>query len=141
VTQYVVDCSVAIKWLVPEIHWEAAQVLRSPDNRLLAPDHFRVEVANVLWKKARSGELTPAEATARAVAVAEMAVETVALASLIEPAFAISLRNDRSVYDALYVALALREGCQFVTADRRLYNSLSPAYPGAMTWIEDLLSG
>jgi len=33
------------------------------------------------------------------------------------------------VYDCLYVALAEREGCELVTADVRLINSLQPSYP------------
>jgi predicted nucleic acid-binding protein len=44
----------------------------------------------------------------------------------------------RSVYDALYVALALQEGCQLVTADGRLYNALRPVLPDTMLWVGDL---
>ncbi len=50
----------------------------------------------------------------------------------------LALDHDRSVYDALYVALAVDEGCQLVTADRRLYNALAPHLPETMLWIEDV---
>jgi predicted nucleic acid-binding protein len=33
------------------------------------------------------------------------------------------------VYDCLYVALAQREGCEFLTADDRLIRVLQPSYP------------
>ncbi len=45
---------------------------------------------------------------------------------------------DRSIYDSLYVALALRERCKLVTADRRLYNALSLAFSDTMLWVEDI---
>lgn len=41
----------------------------------------------------------------------------------------------RTVYDCLYLALAVREGCQMVTADERLYNRLqgTPLAPHIVT--------
>ena len=33
------------------------------------------------------------------------------------------------VYDCLYVALAEREGCDFITADDRLVRALGPTFP------------
>lgn len=58
-------------------------------------------------------------------------------ATLVGAALEIALAFDRSVYDSLYVALALRDDCQLVTADRRLYNALAPALSETMLWIED----
>ena len=43
-----------------------------------------------------------------------------------------------SVYDCLYAALALREQCQVVTADRPFYDALRVPFPSTMLWIEDL---
>lgn len=34
-----------------------------------------------------------------------------------------------SLDDALYVALAEREGCELITADDRLVRALQPSYP------------
>jgi predicted nucleic acid-binding protein len=33
------------------------------------------------------------------------------------------------IYDCLYVALAEREGCDFVTADQKLVANLQPHFP------------
>jgi predicted nucleic acid-binding protein len=33
-------------------------------------------------------------------------------------------RAGRTVYDSLYIALSMHEGCRFVTADERLVNGL-----------------
>ena len=40
----------------------------------------------------------------------------------------------RDAYDSLYLALALREGCPFVTADQKLVNALAGTVPG-VTWL------
>jgi predicted nucleic acid-binding protein len=44
-------------------------------------------------------------------------------------ALGIASQASIGVYDCLYVALAEREGCELVTADARLINSLQPTYP------------
>ncbi len=44
-------------------------------------------------------------------------------------ALSIATRARIGVYDGLYVALAEREGCELVTADPRLLNTLQPTYP------------
>jgi predicted nucleic acid-binding protein len=54
-----VDASIAIKWLVPEIHSDAALRLLEENNRLTAPDLIFSEIGNVLLKKPRSGEIEP----------------------------------------------------------------------------------
>jgi len=53
-------------------------------------------------------------------------------------AFAVALEHGRSFYDALYVALALQEGCRLVTADERLVNALRPSFGDTMLWLGDL---
>jgi predicted nucleic acid-binding protein len=37
--------------------------------------------------------------------------------------------HERSVYDCLYVALALEEDCEFVTADQSLIRALGGTFP------------
>ena len=48
---------------------------------------------------------------------------------LMRRAFEISSHLRIGIYDCLYVALAEREGCEFVTADNRLVNNLQPTFP------------
>jgi predicted nucleic acid-binding protein len=54
----VVDASVAVKWFLPEIHWEAAWRLRDSQIALQVPAFFELEFGNVLCKKVRRGELS-----------------------------------------------------------------------------------
>ncbi len=57
----VVDASIAIKWVVEEEGTPQALALRK-SARLIAPDLLVAECANILWKKARRGELSSEEA-------------------------------------------------------------------------------
>ena len=47
--KWVVDASVAAKWLVPEADSPLAEALLDDD--LLAPDLLFAEVGNILWNK------------------------------------------------------------------------------------------
>ena len=132
----VVDASVMVKWLVPEEYSAQARRVRHTGAELLAPLHFRAEVANALWKKVGKQILSADEA--RRLLTVQLPVTQFAIPPLLPVAFDIALRYERTVYDALYVALALRERCQLVTADKKLRNSLARAFPGIILWVEDI---
>jgi predicted nucleic acid-binding protein len=44
---------------------------------------------------------------------------------LLESALEIAIETGRSVYDSLYLALAVAHKCPMITADKRLVNALS----------------
>jgi predicted nucleic acid-binding protein len=140
VNHLVPDSSVAVKWFVPEIHVEAANRLRSLELDFVVPGHFHLEIVSALLKKVRSAdnELTGEEATRIVPAVDAIPVEIRPIEPLLPEAFGLALRYGRSVYDALYVVLALRERCQFVTADRKLYDATVGAFPDTLLWVEDI---
>ena len=122
----VVDTSVAIKWYIPEPGTERALQLLNPESRLIAPDLLVAEFGDVLWKKVRRGELSPAEAREIAEALVQACPVTLR-PSLPYSASAldIAIRFGRSVYDALYVSVAVAEGGLYVTADERLVDALT----------------
>jgi predicted nucleic acid-binding protein len=124
-SKLVVDASVAAKWLVTEALSDKAIALLGRSDDLISPDLLLPEVGNILWKKARSGDLTPAMASERFRALQSMGLTLVPSAATADRALAIALETQRTVYDALYLALAEAEGCRFVTADERLVNALS----------------
>jgi predicted nucleic acid-binding protein len=122
----VVDTSVAVKWYLPEPGGEYAVALREAGSDLVAPDLLVGEFGNVLWKKVRRGELDGAEA--REIGDAFVQACPVSLRpSLPYSALALdlALRFDRSVYDALFLAVAVAHECSYVTADERLVNALA----------------
>ncbi|MBE9167707.1 type II toxin-antitoxin system VapC family toxin [Pleurocapsales cyanobacterium LEGE 06147] len=61
-SKFVVDANVAIKWILPEIHSEAALRLRKNNYELIIPDFFFPEIGNIFWKRVRRGEMTLEEA-------------------------------------------------------------------------------
>lgn len=139
-SRYVVDASVATKWFVPEIHTPAALRLLHEPHELLAPDLLFPEIGNTLWKKIRLGELDRDEArqVLRALRVLPLTIQP--SAALLEPALEIAIGLSRSLYDSLYVALALQQQCRMVTADRRLHQHLRGGpFAFHVQWVEDAL--
>jgi predicted nucleic acid-binding protein len=121
---YVVDSSVAIKWYVPEKHSEAAAGLLDDGHALCAPDLLPAEFGNVLWKKHRRGELTGEEVRTIVRALPLVPLHVYSSLELLEGAIEVALQTTRSVYDSVYVALALALGGTLITADARLVNAL-----------------
>jgi predicted nucleic acid-binding protein len=114
----VVDASVALKWVVEEDGSEAAAALGA--YALTAPTLLLEECANALWVKQRRAELTPAEAMERMRALREAPVDLVPSTGLLDQALALAIELAQTVYDCLYLSLAIRLDARLVTADRRL---------------------
>lgn len=135
-SDFVLDASVAVKWCLPGNHepfTEQAEVLLERysrgEIRFLVPDLFWAECANTLWKAVRAARLPAAEASAALNAVIQLGIPSVPCVELAEKALEISLRHERSFYDSLYVALAVRSSAQMITADERLANALAARLP------------
>ncbi|UCC83119.1 MAG: type II toxin-antitoxin system VapC family toxin [Gemmatimonadota bacterium] len=123
-TLYVVDSSVAVKWYVPEAHSDSAASLLDESNELVAPDLLAAEFGNALWKKCRRGELSDSEVRSIVEAFQAVPLQIYSSLTLLEAAVEIALRTARTVYDCLYVALALAFNSTLVTADSRLLEGL-----------------
>ncbi|MGE0461277.1 MAG: type II toxin-antitoxin system VapC family toxin [Vicinamibacterales bacterium] len=123
----VVDASVVIKWFLPEVHGEAARRLLAAPHQYLAPDLLFPEVGNVIWKKIRRGELTPRDGQRLAADLATVAVEAVASRVLLSDAVALAVATGLTVYDATYLALAVRLDTVLVTADERFGRAVAAA--------------
>ena len=138
-SRFVVDANVAIKWFLPEVHSEVAQRLMEGDNTLLVPDLLFSECGNILWKRVRSAEITEDEAQETLQALGGLPLEAHPSWPLVLLALEIACRTDRSVYDSLYLALAVHEEAVLVTADEKFYNALSAsALAEHLIWIEDI---
>ncbi len=119
---WVVDASVAVKWLVQEEGSEAAAALRGDE--LHAPDWILVECANVLWAKARRRELTWDEAEAGLDLLREAPLVLASGRELVGEALALARELAHPIYDCLYLALALGLDAPLVTADRRFVTAV-----------------
>lgn len=136
---YVVDASVGVKWFIPEAHSEAARRLRVAGTMLHAPELLLLELNSVLCKLVRRGELTTREARALHREVSRVPVRLHADELLLPTAFGIALELQHSLYDCIYLALAVALGVQLVTSDRKLIEALSGTpCERFLCWVEDL---
>jgi len=144
VSDFVVDASVAVKWLMPSANEpftvEAANLLRRyvrDELDLIVPDIFWAEIGNVLWKGARRQRWTQSAAEKAMHAMAALDFFTVPCRELLPEAFKLALAHDRTVYDCFYVALAIQFNIEMITADEKLANALAARLPvkwlGALT--------
>jgi predicted nucleic acid-binding protein len=97
---------------------------------------FIAELGSVLLKKVRRGEMPPG-AVLEALVATQLVVQLEASLPVAAAAFEIATRHQRSFYDSLYVALAIREGCQLVTADEKLVNGLGSAFRDSVVLLRD----
>jgi predicted nucleic acid-binding protein len=56
-------------------------------------------------------------------------IPTISSASLLSEALPIAFNFERSVYECLYVALAVQSETHLITADERLANALAARFP------------
>jgi predicted nucleic acid-binding protein len=134
----VVDASVALKWFVLEIHSAAAARLLDPAIVLSAPDLIGPEFGNTLWKKVRRAEITRGEADEILRAFGELPLEIHPSTVLLDAAFELALKLERSVYDCLYLALAVAEECVLITADGKFHSAVAETpLADYVRWVED----
>ena len=129
----VLDASVALKWVLPESDTPKAVRLRDEFRQglheLVAPDVFVAEVAHALTKAERRGVILVGVAERRMLSVLNCLPDLVPSLPLVRRAIQIASRARIAVYDCLYVALAEREGQEFITADRKVINALQKDFP------------
>jgi len=125
VSHYIVDAGVAAKWFLPEDYTPEAQGLLKIGERFSAPDFLQLEMDNLLCKRIRRGEISEKDANDARAMLAEIFIQYHSSLSLRERSYKLALLTRQSVYDCLYLALALKLNAQLVTADRRLYQKIA----------------
>ncbi len=128
--RFVVDASVAVKWLVAEDDTKAAEELATSGDDLHAPRLMASEVANALWRKARVGEIERRAAGVLLANVPDMPVRWGADELVSADAVRLALALDHPVYDCVYLALAHRIGAVMLTADSRFANAVAATEHG-----------
>ncbi|MGQ0581334.1 MAG: type II toxin-antitoxin system VapC family toxin [Reyranella sp.] len=120
---FVIDASIALKWVIEEEGTAEALALRRHD-RLMAPELLVAECANVLWRKFARKELSKTEALLAARLLEGAEIELLPTRSLLEAATRIAIDLDHPAYDCLYLVLAIENDCRFVTADERFVRKI-----------------
>jgi predicted nucleic acid-binding protein len=141
----VVDASLAVKWLVREVHSDKVYALARSWARQkidpMAPYLMPVEVANALYKRVIRKEISLQEATSLLNAFLSTGIELREPPSVHVKAMelAAELKQD-AVYDAHYLALAEALNCELWTADERFYRAASSGYT-QVRWIGSFTDG
>jgi predicted nucleic acid-binding protein len=131
--KYVLDGSVALKWVLPEA--DSGKAIRLRDeyrngiHQLLAPDIFPSEIANGPASAERHKRIRTGESSIFLNDVLSAAPALHHSAPLLIRAMEIAIPTKQAVYDCIYLALAEAEGCELVTADDQFARALRPAYP------------
>jgi predicted nucleic acid-binding protein len=116
----VVDASVAVKWVLPEVGSERAVAIRTTDEDLIAPSLACAEIGSAIWRAALRGDLAAAEAREYLKIAIAHYQRIILLEELTDAAITLAIRLKHPIYDCFYLALAERERCTLVTADARL---------------------
>ena len=129
----VVDSSVAAKWILPEA--DSAQALRvvtdisQAGGRVILLDLALLEITSAIWKRLHRGLISLMEARQFLDELLRSPVSLESANRLLRPAFEIAAKYDRSIYDALFVALTQDLGFPGVTADEPLYQAVHSDFP------------
>lgn len=127
-TDYIVDSNIVAKWLLPEPDSNRARTLIDPQFYLRAPDLLLPELANVLWKGARRGDLTAGDSDELLNRFVrdhvDVTVRLLPSRLVIKQALQIAAAERHSIYDCIYLALAVLSRCVLITADDRLARAI-----------------
>lgn len=122
--RFVLDCSVAIKWFVPEalsgVALALLQRLEAGELTLVAPDSIAAELGYALRKIALAGDLSPDRSQAIVQDFVDLPITTVPVRPLAPDAMRLTTTHMAGFYDAIYMALAMREDLKVLTADNRM---------------------
>jgi predicted nucleic acid-binding protein len=131
--KYVLDSSVALKWVLPEADSGRAVRLRDEYmhglHELVAPDIFTPEIANGLASAERQGRIKTGESVIFLYDILRAAPAIHPTPPLLARAMAVAIVTRRAVYDCVYLALAETEGCDLVTADEQFARGLHSSFP------------
>jgi predicted nucleic acid-binding protein len=131
------DANIALKLVLAEPDSQLAQQLwaewEAQDMDIITSPLWAYEVTSVIRNKVYLGKITPDEGEEAFAAVHKLGVRLVSTPDLHAQAWELAKRFNRpTTYDTHYLALALAFGCEFWTADRRLYNAVKEE----LSWVK-----
>ena len=130
----VVDASLVVKWLVPEVNSDKADTLArswaQSGVRTVAPFLMPVEVTNALYQRVVRGEASIATAIAGLERLLDSGIELQEQYETHVRAIELAYQlRQGAAYDAHYLALAELLDCELWTADERFYRVASGGFP------------
>ena len=127
--KYVLDASVALKWVLPESDSDKALALRDSWTQhldeLIAPHFFPMECGYSLFRAQNKKLVSPGQPRKLLTSILSHSPILKDVGPLLPRAVEIAEQMGIGFYDAFYLALAEAEACDFVTADTKLLNAVS----------------
>ena len=121
---FVLDCSTTMAWIFADEANEQTNELRASllEETACVPALWPIEVANVLLVATRRDRIRETEWLQLLQALATLPIETDTETEerALSDSLRLALAHDLSVYDAVYLELALRRGLPLATLDREL---------------------
>lgn len=121
---FVLDCSVTMAWVFPDEATEATNALLESlaEGNALVPSLWPVEVGNVLLVASRRGRVAMEEwSRVREILEAlPIRIDHVSLPRVFGASLSLAHRHKLSVYDAMYLELAIRMRMPLATLDKAL---------------------
>jgi len=124
VSLFIIDASVAVRWLVQLPHHEEARALLAHQHRLIAPDFLNAEVGSALVKLVRAKVLSQTEGFEAYEDFFRAPVRVLPTRPLAHMAQKLALKHGQSFCDCLYLAMAEVEGGAFATADGQFWTAM-----------------
>lgn len=135
-TNLIVDCGVSVMWFLTETYSPQADLILGEYEQgraeFLAPALIWAEFGNVMWKKQIFQNIAQTETELAVKEFKKINFTLIPTTVLFDEAYQIAVKYRRTFYDSLYLALSVRENCQFVTADERLYNAVKADLPNVV---------
>ncbi|MDP9369320.1 MAG: type II toxin-antitoxin system VapC family toxin [Chloroflexota bacterium] len=121
---FVLDASVTLAWLIEgeATSYSSAVLDRLRDEGAVVPAVWPLEVANALLMGERRGRVSMAEVTRATELLTDLPItlHPVDVSLAWGPTLALARQQAITVYDAIYLELAVREGLPLATQDARL---------------------
>ena len=96
---------------------------------LIAPDLLLAEFASLVSKRTRRRQISNVQALHAFHLIEQFALRLFDTRPLLEVALPLALSHHLSLWDCVYLALAIEHSCPFITADRRLFKSSVSRHP------------
>jgi predicted nucleic acid-binding protein len=139
VSRYVIDASIAVKWIFEEEYYLEARRFLSSEIGYIAPDFMLNECTSAIYKKYSRHEIieeTAIQCIEKLLRFDDIKFYSTYLIQI--KAFQIASQINHPIFDCFYLALAMQEQAIVVTADRRFYNRVKDGpYSKFIAWVED----
>jgi len=100
----------------------------------VAPALWAAELANVIWMAIRTGVLAADEGQRRLSLATRLRIRSICIRTLWQGALARAAATDVSVYDTLFVELAVRRRLPLVTFDARILKAFPDVAHRPAAW-------